>query len=155
MLKRSFKDWSELMDTLGYAWEPHTVLTEDGWTLTVFRILGRNDGTTKRLQDKKQFPILALHGANDSGFGWVSKYMRDGNLIIKLVDQGYDVWVHNSRGTRYSNKNKRDGEWSLEERWNFSWAEMGVIDVPAVTEKMLEVTGKEKITLMGYSQGTS
>ena len=53
MLKRSFTDWSELMDTLGYAWEPHTVLTEDGWTLTVFRILGRTDGTTKRLQDKK------------------------------------------------------------------------------------------------------
>ena len=49
MFKRTFKEWSDLMDTLGYAWEPHSVLTEDGWTLTVFRILGRNndDGTAK------------------------------------------------------------------------------------------------------------
>ena len=77
--------------------------------------------------------------------------MQDGNLIIKLVDQGYDVWVHNSRGTPYSNMHERDGEWNLKERWNFSWAEMGVYDVPAAVEKMLEVTGKEKVTLMGYS----
>ena len=44
---------------------------------------------------------------------------------------------------------------SLKERWNFSWAEMGTIDIPAIVDKIIEVTGQEKVTLMGYSQGSS
>lgn len=32
---------------------------------------------------------------------------------------------------------------------------MGEYDLPAFVEKVLEVTGKPKVTLMGYSQGTS
>ena len=69
--------------------------------------------------------------------------------------KGYDVWFGNNRGVPYSDKHRRDGEWSLKERWNFSWAEMGIYDLPAEIDKILEVTGKPKLTLIGYSQGTS
>ena len=72
-----------------------------------------------------------------------------------IVERGYDVWIGNNRGHRYSNKNKRDGEWSLKERWEWSWAEMGVYDLPAFIDKMVEVTGKPKVTLIGYSMGSS
>ena len=72
-----------------------------------------------------------------------------------LAERGYDVWLGNNRGARYSNKNRRDGEWSQKERWNWSFAEMGMYDVPAFIDKMLEVTGKPKVTLMGYSMGTA
>ena len=65
------------------------------------------------------------------------------------------MWIGNSRGTEYSNVNDRDGEWSLKERWNFSWAEMGTYDLPAIAEYMIEVTGKPKVTIMGYSQGNA
>ena len=51
----------------------------------------------------------------------------------------------------YSNVHDRDGEWSLEERWDFSWAEMGVFDMPAQIEKVIEVTKKPKVTVIGYS----
>ena len=98
------------------------------------------------------YPILAQHGAFDSGYGWVSKSLLglgSKNLILKLVDEGYDVWVSNARGTQYSNEYDRDV--SLKERWNFSWAEMGTIDIPAIVDKMIEVTGRDKVTLMGYS----
>jgi len=44
---------------------------------------------------------------------------------------GYDVWLGNDRGTWPSNRNERDGEWSLEERWNFNYGDMGVYDMPA------------------------
>ena len=74
-------------------------------------------------------------------------------MPLRLVDEGYDVWFGNNRGCLYSNTNDRDGEWSLAERWNFSWAHMGVYDQPVQISKVLEVTGKPKVTIIGYSQG--
>ena len=43
----------------------------------------------------------------------------------------------------------------MKERWNFSWAEMGLYDLPAEIDKVLEVTRKPKVTFLGYSQGGS
>ena len=65
------------------------------------------------------------------------------------------MWLGNNRGTRYSNLNERDGQWALEDIWDFSWAEMGTYDNPAIVNKILRVTGQEKVTLIGYSQGNS
>ena len=70
---------------------------------------------------------------------------------MQLVDQGYDVWMGNSRGTQYSNVNDRDGTWSDCERWNFSYAEMGEFDLPAFTDKILSVTEQPKLTYIGHS----
>ena len=61
----------------------------------------------------------------------------------------------NNRGTRYSNTNDRDGEWSEQERWDFSFAEMGLYDQPAFIEKILAETGQDKLTYIGHSQGTT
>ena len=41
MGKEKYADWAELMERFGYSWEPHTVVTDDGWSLTVFRITGK------------------------------------------------------------------------------------------------------------------
>ena len=70
-----------------------------------------------------------------------------------MPGRGYEVWVGASRGQLYSNKHDRDGEWSLEERWNFGISEMGYYDMPAMLEKIYDVTGK-KAVVMGYSMGT-
>lgn len=78
--------------------------------------------------------------------------LEDGLAPI-LAGRGYEVWVGASRGQLYSNKHDRDGEWSLRERWDFSWAEMGYFDMPAMLEKIYDVTGK-KAVVIGYSVGT-
>ena len=75
-----------------------------------------------------------------------------------MVDRGYDVWMGNARGTKYSNVHERDSPdsdspWTLKERWNFSWADKGRYDLPAFIDKILEVTGEPKVTVMAYSGG--
>ena len=72
-----------------------------------------------------------------------------------LAERGYDVWLGNNRGTLYSNYNQNDDEWTLKQHWNFTWADMGAYDIPASVDRILEVTGKPKVTLMGYSQGSA
>ena len=69
----------------------------------------------------------------------------------KLVEQGYDVWLGNSRGATYSDKHVNDDVWTLEEKWDFSWATMGQYDIPAVVDEILRLSGSEKVTYVGYS----
>lgn len=78
-------------------------------------------------------------------------------MPLKLVDRGYDVWMPNNRGTRYSNSNINDGHHAQtsKQRWDFSYAELGMYDQPAFIDKILKVTGKSKLTYIGYSLGTS
>ena len=59
----------------------------------------------------------------------------------------------NNRGCEYSNLHKDDATQSLKEHWDFTWADMGTYDVPAFINKIVEVTGKPKVTIMGYSTG--
>ena len=76
---------------------------------------------------------------------------------MQLAQRGHDVWIYGARGTPNSNVHDRDGQedFTLKERWNFNWADMGMLDIPPVIDKILEVTGKEKVSVIGHSQGTS
>ena len=47
---------------------------------------------------------------------------------LQLVDRGYDVWMGSNRGTTYCNVNDKDGQWTEQERWDFSWADFGKYD---------------------------
>ena len=127
------------------------VRTADDWHLTIFRVTGRK-GSKPNNTSKKKYPVLCQHGAFDSAIGWSGRGVSfKPSLPLSLVDRGYDVWLGNNRGTRYSNLNEKDGQWTLEDRWDFSWAEMGAYDNPAIVNKILRVTGQEKVTLIGYS----
>lgn len=53
-----------------------------------------------------------------------------------------------------ADKNSKDGTWSGKERWAFSFAQTGMIDIPAYIDVALTVTGKSKVTMFGYSMGT-
>lgn len=71
-----------------------------------------------------------------------------------LADQGYDVWMGNSRGNTYSRGHEQflptDSKY-----WNFSFHEMGVYDLPATIDYILAATKQPKIYFLGHSQGTT
>ena len=67
---------------------------------------------------------------------------------------GYDVWLGNSRGNRYST-----GHTSLTQKdkafWEFSYQELGIYDKKAAINEVLRVTGVQKLTYLGHSQGVT
>ena len=77
-------------------------------------------------------------------------------MHFQLYDQGYDIWMGNNRGTKYSNVSEKfpDDDDSFE-RWDFSYAELGIYDNPAFMDLIMQQTGAPKVTYIGYSMGTS
>ena len=53
-------------------------------------------------------------------------------MAFQLVDQGYDVWLGNNRGTIYSRGHKTMQ--AEEAYFDFSFYEMGKFDVPAMVD---------------------
>ncbi|XP_055546085.1 lipase 3-like [Wyeomyia smithii] len=139
----------QLAARYGYRVEAHEVETDDGYQLEVHRITG--SGST--LYDKRLPPVFLMHGLLASSADWL--LIGAGNaLAYQLSDLGYDVWLGNARGNRYSRKHKKYTP-NMDRFWNFSWHEIGVYDVPAMIDCVLNVTGKEKLHYLGHSQGST
>lgn len=80
----------------------------------------------------------------------------DKPLPIRLLDLGYDVWLHNMRGTPYSKKHEYlDSSDPDSGYWNFSWDKKGMLDIPATIERIKFVSDVDKVVYMGASQGTT
>lgn len=106
---------------------------------------------------QQDYPILYVHGALDGSYSSIARALTGDSMQRQFAQRGHDVWIYGARGTTDSNVHDRDGDedFTLRERWDFDWADMGMLDMPPVIEKILEVTGKEKITILGHSQGSS
>jgi lysosomal acid lipase/cholesteryl ester hydrolase len=61
----------------------------------------------------------------------------------------------NVRGNSYSKNHNFLNAKSDTEFWDFSFEEMGDQDLPTLIDYVLQVTGKPKITLFAFSQGTT
>ena len=116
--------------------------------LKMFRIYKK--GLTKdELADTP--PVMLQHGL----LGCSEVYVNKGKMSLGylLAMDGFDVWMGNSRGNIYSRGHltkQVEGDY-----FDFSFFEMGKYDVPANVDKIRAVTGRDKITYIGHSQGTS
>ncbi|GMI93971.1 Myzus persicae-induced lipase 1 [Hibiscus trionum] len=134
----------------GYKCQEHKVETEDGYVLSMQRIPeGRVEGNGGA-GNKKQ-PILIQHGVLVDGMAWLLNSPQE-NLPMILADKGFDVWIANTRGTRFCRKHV-----SLDsgqpEFWNWSWDELVSFDLPAVFDFVFNQT-QQKIHYIGHSLGT-
>jgi len=147
------KTYAEYMASHGYLFETHKPVTQDGYILTLWHIPGK----LKEPRTKKP-PVLLMHGVLDNGFSWLFKDMYK-NLPIMLLEQGYDVWVGNNRGTIQclEHIDKKNFNWksTWSKYWEFSFDEMAEYDLPTMIEYITEISGFDKITYIGHSQGTA
>nr|CAD7266673.1 unnamed protein product [Timema shepardi] len=137
----------QIIQLHGYPVETHRILTEDGYILTLHRIPG--SGLSPPRPGKK--PVLLQHGILSCSVDWI---IMPNGLGYLLADAGYDVWMGNSRGNTYSSSHV---ELSIEdpEFWKFSWHEMGIYDLPATIDYILEQTMQKKLYYIGHSMGNT
>ncbi|XP_071710112.1 triacylglycerol lipase 2-like isoform X2 [Rutidosis leptorrhynchoides] len=133
----------------GYKCQEIDVMTEDGYILSVQRIPeGRDDHGGYR---RNRQPVLLQHGVLVDGMTWLLNSPEQ-SLALILADNGYDVWIANTRGTSFSRRHISIDP-SKPEFWNWTWDEIAARDLPAVIAFIFNQTN-QKIHYVGHSLGT-
>ncbi|GMN37761.1 hypothetical protein TIFTF001_007090 [Ficus carica] len=138
----------------------------DGFLLALPRV-SSNSGNLRKNPGP---PVLLLHGLfvlfllrnwllltslfashKQAGDSWFLNSPEE-SLGFILADHGFDVWVGNVRGTRWS---QRHVSLSVKDKdfWDWSWQELALHDLPAMLRYVNSVTNS-KVFVVGHSQGT-
>jgi lysosomal acid lipase/cholesteryl ester hydrolase len=153
-------DFTELCALFGYYAEEHIVQTGDGYLLGVHRLpfaKGEEPGTVRvnAGPDSVSKPVVYLHhGLLMNSEVWVCLTEEERCLPFKLVNQGYDVWLGNNRGNKYSKKSTQFSPTSPR-FWNFSMDEFAFHDIPDTIDYILTTTSQPTLSYIGFSQGTT
>jgi pimeloyl-ACP methyl ester carboxylesterase len=134
----------ELIENRGYKLEDIPVITSDHYKLTLHRFANQKPGAP---------PVLLQHGLMDTSAAWLVN-SKTHSLAYILFDAGYDVFLANSRGNKYSSlhesKTTKDPTF-----WQFTFDDHGLFDLPAFIDKALSINGAKSLTLIAHSQGAT
>ncbi|KAI9729879.1 MAG: cholesterol esterase [Cirrosporium novae-zelandiae] len=151
-------DFVDLCAIYGYYAEEHVVQTNDGYLLGLHRLACRK-GEEGRLVNAgpgslKKKVIYMHHGLLMNSEVWVCLTEKDRCLPFALVDAGYDVWLGNNRGNKYSKKSTLHSPTSTA-FWDFSIDQFAFYDIPDSINYILSTTGQPSLSYIGFSQGTA
>ena len=123
---------SEINDILaasGYRAREHVVTTRDGYLLVIHKIeKAHQEGPTR-----PRAVVYMHHGLLTNSELWVLGSSKEKSLPYLLVDAGYDVYLGNNRGNKYSRKHLKLPV-SEAEFWDFSLDEFAYFDIPDTIE---------------------
>ncbi|KAJ1911500.1 cholesterol esterase [Tieghemiomyces parasiticus] len=145
--------FNDMVEYWGYAMEEHTVVTRDGYVLGIHRLPGRPNEATEGPNRPKQPVVLLWHGFMMSSEVFMCVPDKANVLPLLLADAGYDVWLGNSRGNKYSYRHLTRRTWQ-NKFWDFSLDELAMFDVPDTVDYILAATGVSQLAYVGFSQGT-
>jgi len=131
----------------GYRATEHVVPTRDGYILGIHHLLPRPENRNGEV-------VYLHHGLLMNSEIWISTPTAADSIAFQLVEAGYDVWLGNNRGNKYSKKHISYHPASRE-FWNFCLDEFALYDIPGTVDYILRHTGKPSITYIGFSQGSA
>ena len=109
---------------------------------------------TESLASRK--PVLLQHGLGTNGLVWMLRSDEDlASTPVAMMEAGYDVWLGNFRGSVYSLEHENLSSESDTAYWDFSWAEIGLYDLPAMVGYIYEKANERDVTYIGSSQATT
>jgi len=160
------RDAIELITSRGYPVEEHFATTPDGFILGLHRITGPKlfdtppESPPTSPRDPKSGKsigkpvVLIMHGFMQTSEAWLCRSKPEDSLPFILADAGFDVWLGNNRGNKYSFKHTQYTP-KQEEFWNWSLDELVRYDFPSIVNFITERAGVESISYIGFSQGTA
>ncbi|CAG9781851.1 unnamed protein product [Diatraea saccharalis] len=139
-----------LVSADGYKADSHIVITTDGYLLTLHRILSPSPNVTIG----RNGIVLLHHGILGSSDDWILLGPKK-SLPYLLIAAGYDVWLVNARGNKYSRTHiKKDV--NDDTFWDFSWHEIGLFDLAAVIDYIKDRNDNDvQLNFIGYSMGAT
>ncbi|KAK5134199.1 hypothetical protein LTR08_006859 [Meristemomyces frigidus] len=152
------QDFVELCALYGYYAEEHIVQTKDGYLLGVHRLGWRQGEEEQRVNAgpgsiTKRVAYLH-HGLLMNSEVWVCATAPARCLPFALVDRGYDVWLGNNRGNKYSKKCLHRAP-TDPRFWDFSMDQFAFHDIPDTIAYVLATTHQPDLSYIGFSQGSA
>jgi lysosomal acid lipase/cholesteryl ester hydrolase len=153
-------DFAELCELYGYYCEEHIVQTGDGYLLGLHRLGWKRGEEGERVNagpgkdGLKKKVVYMHHGLMMNSEVWVCLTNRERCLPFELVERGYDVWLGNNRGNKYSKKNIHMAPTDAK-FWNFSMDQFAFHDIPDSIAYILETAHQPSLSYIGFSQGTA
>lgn len=153
-IRSDFKlEFEDIVEENGFKFSDKEIMTSDGYYLNCFRI-------RKRGLASNAPAIFFNHGMIDSADSWIMNGRENSPAFI-AADAGYDVFLGNNRGSRFSKKHMTT--WDAESvevdqrrhYWDFSFQEMAEYDAKAFLDYITEETGNKKVTWVGESSGNT
>ncbi|KAF1968910.1 hypothetical protein BU23DRAFT_601911 [Bimuria novae-zelandiae CBS 107.79] len=150
----------ELCELYGYYAEEHVVQTGDGYLLGLHRLAWRRGEEDTRVNagpgkgSLKKKVVYLHHGLMMNSEVWVALTERERCLPFELIERGYDVWLGNNRGNKYSKKSVHCAP-TDQSFWNFSMDQFAFHDIPDSIEYILKTTHQPSLSYIGFSQGTA
>ncbi|CAG8684174.1 7791_t:CDS:10 [Cetraspora pellucida] len=177
---QTVKTFREMAEYWGYTIEEHIVRTQDHYILGIHRLpegkYSNNDADSRsyiesmfdkcgishtaiRIEQarssKETKPVVLLyHGLMMCSEIWMCNLDEERRLACLLTDAGYDVWLGNARGNKYSMKHSKYKP-SSRKFWDYSMDEFALYDLPDTIDYILETTGAPSLTYIGFSQGAA
>ncbi|KAI9711492.1 MAG: cholesterol esterase [Bogoriella megaspora] len=151
-------DFVELCEIFGYSAEEHIVHTSDGYLLGLHRLGWRKGEEEQRVNsgsNSLQKKVIYMHhGLLMNSEVWVCLTEKERCLPFTLVEMGYDVWLGNNRGNKYSKKSVHNAPTDTK-FWDFSMDEFAFHDIPDSISYILTTTAQPSLSYIGFSQGTA
>lgn len=142
-------DIVDIVHAHGYKVHEHIVQTKDGYLLSIHRILPPSGEIPKTAKT-----IYMHHGLLTNSELFLLGETTNKCLPFLLLDRGYDVWLGNNRGNKYSRKHLILSS-TDEKFWNYSLDEFAMFDIPNTIDYILQITKNENLTYIGFSQGSA
>ncbi|KAF7362150.1 Triacylglycerol lipase [Mycena venus] len=149
------RDFGELCSIYGYTPEEHVVLTKDGYLLGLHRLPSKKGQQKASPGTSTGNPVVYLHhGLLMNSEVWVCLTSAERSLPFVLVEAGFDVWLGNNRGNKYSKKSIHHGP-NSSKFWDFSIDDFAWHDIPDSIHYILDCTKAKTVSYVGFSQGTA
>lgn len=153
------KDINEIVEASGYRVREHVVTTRDGYLLVIHKL--ENPKLVGKHHINASKIIYFHHGLMTNSELFVLGSTKLKTLPYLLVDLGYEVWLGNNRGNKYSRKHLKLPA-SEPKFWDFSLDEFAYFDIPdslTYVKNYYETVHHSpldpQIIYIGFSQGCS